>query len=134
MAQYDSTYSIDGIDSTLNVSEDGLNSITIQKDAPDSFNMTATTAAEVTVLDNLDGDFRYVLIFNLDTQNSVRIRTFITGSSTIDEECIFGLPILIPARQFWGDAIAVARVLSSAESIKAQGIGFDVDIQVYFIK
>lgn len=134
MATFDSTYSIDGLDSTLNVSEDGLNSIIVEKDAPEMFNMVATTAGEVTVLDNLDGDFRYVLIFNLDTQNSVRIRTFITGSSTIDEECIFGLPLMIPARQFWGDATAVTRVLSSAESIKAQGIGFDVNIQVYFVK
>lgn len=134
MAQYDSTYSLDGIDSSLNISEDGLHSITIQKDAPEAFNMVATTAAEVTVLDNLDGDFKYVLIFNLDTQNNVRIRTFKAGDYTIDEECVFGLPILIPARQYWGDATAAARELVSAESIKAQGIGFDVNIQVYFIK
>ena len=134
MAQYDSTYSIDGVDSTLNVSEDGLHSITIQKDAPEVFNMVATSVGEVTVLDNLDGDFKYVLIFNQDTENNVRIRTFISGGATIDEECAFGLPILIPSRQYWGDNTAVARVLSSAESIKAQGIGFDVNIQVYFIK
>ena len=134
MAQFDLTYSVDSIDSSLNVSEDGIYSITIESDAPEGFNFVATQAAEVTVLDNLDGDFQYVLIFNEDPTNFIRVRSFLTGDYTIDEQCNAGQPIIIPTRQYWGDATAVANVLVNAESIKVQADTADVNIKVYLIK
>ena len=134
MAQYDLTYSIDGIDSTLNVSEDGVYSTTIESDSPEGFNFVATQAAEVTVLDNLDGDFQYVVIFNLDATNFIRVRSFLTGDYTIDEQCNAGFPIIIPTRQYWGDSTAVTNTLVNAESIKVQADTADVNIKVYLIK
>ena len=133
MAQFDSTYSIDGIDSTLNVSEDGINSITIESDSPEAYNFTVPLS-ETVIVDNIGGNFKYIMILNLDDQNDLRIRTFLTGDITIDEPLFAGGVMLIPSRQYWGGSTAAAREFVSAESIKAVAAGFPINIKVIFVK
>ena len=137
MGQVDLTYSVESVSGTnININEDGLFSLTIPSDSVESYNFTALSASQNVLISTANSvDFKYVLIINDDATNSVRVRTTITGTDTIDEEILAGFPLIIPSRLFKVESTAGTEIsMELFDSISVQGIGGDVNLKVFYIK
>ena len=137
MGTIDLTYSINGVSgNNINVSEDGLFSLTIPSDSVESYNFSAISASEsVLISGSTVEEFKYVIIVNIDATNSVRVRTKITGADTIDEEILAGRPLIIPSRLFKVQIPSGTDIsMDLLDVISVQGIGGDVDLKVFHIK
>ena len=138
MGQVDLTYSLESVSGTnLNVSEDGTYSLTIESDSIEYFNFTALVSGETTLigLTKPQSDFKYVVIVNLDSTNSVRVRTTTLGGDTVDEECPAGRPLIIPSQLYLvGTNVSQAIEMILFEEINVQAIGADVSLKIFYIK
>ena len=138
MAQFDLTYSLDSTNSTLNISEDGVYSLTIKEDFPESYILVAADASFTSIYNQTaEEKFRYIIIYNEDAVNSARIQVDNGGTDgSINYECLPLSFVMIPS-YIQGFSLNFADediVFFPIDTIGAFGDGADVDLQIVKIK